>query len=106
MLVWNDLEPAEKLKVYDKGITVQRGEQEKRSRLLVSYRSGDMFAPHVDQTEALSLMVKEFACCIKENRPALTDGKAGLHVLRVLEAAERSIKADGANVHIQNSEEA
>ena len=106
MLVWNDLEPAEKLKVYDKGIIVKRGEKEERSRLLVSYRSGDMFAPHVDDTEALSLMVKEFTACIEENRLALTDGGAGLRVLRVLEAAERSIKADGANVRIQNSEEA
>jgi len=100
MLVWNDLDQAEQIKVYDKGIEVKQGEREKKERLLVSYRSGDMYSPRVDQTEALYMMVKEFEECIKENRPALTDGKAGLRVLKVLDAAERSIKADGANVRI------
>ena len=100
MLVWNDLDQAEKIKVYDKGIKVKQGEREQKERLLVSYRSGDMYAPKIDQVEALSLMVKEFADCIQENRSALTDGKAGLRVLRVLDAANRSIKADGANVRI------
>lgn len=105
MLVWNDLEPAEKIKVYDQGITVKQVEREERNRLLVSYRSGDMHAPRVDHTEALSLMVREFAACIEENRPPFTDGKAGLRVLRILAAAERSIKADGANVRIQYPED-
>lgn len=105
MLVWNDLEPAEKLKIYNKGITLKQGNHEERRRLMVSYRMGDMYAPQIDQTEALSLMVKEFATCIEENRPALTDGEAGLRVLKVLEASERSIKADGANVHISHSDE-
>jgi predicted dehydrogenase len=103
MLVWNDLDPAEKIKIYDKGIVVRQGAQEERNRLLVSYRSGDMHAPQLDHTEALSLVVREFASCIEEGRPALTDGEAGLRVLRVLEAAERSVKADGANVRIQYS---
>ena len=100
MLVWNDLDQAEKIKIYDKGIKVKQGEREQKERLLVSYRSGDMYAPRIDQVEALSLMVKEFADCIQENRPALTDGDAGLRVLRILDAANRSIKADGANVRI------
>jgi len=100
MLVWNDLDQAEKIKIYDKGIKVKQGEREQKERLLVSYRSGDMYAPRIDQVEALSLMVKEFADCIQESRPALTDGEAGLRVLRVLDAANRSIKADGANVRI------
>jgi predicted dehydrogenase len=100
MLVWNDLDQAEKIKIYDKGIEVKQGEREQKERLLVSYRSGDMYAPRIDQVEALSLMVKEFADCIQENRPALTDGDSGLRVLRILDAANRSIKADGANVRI------
>ena len=103
MLEWNDLEPDEKIKIYDKGITikqVKQEEQEERHSLLVSYRSGDMYAPYIKKVEALSLMVKEFADCIEENRPALTDGEAGLRVLRILEATQRSIKADGANVRI------
>jgi len=100
MLVWNDLDPAEKIKIYDKGINVKRDDHENRGRLLVSYRSGNMYAPHVSQTEALSLMVKEFASSINEKRSSLTDGEAGLRVLKILEATQRSIKADGANVRI------
>lgn len=100
MLVWNDLDPAEKIKIYDKGIDVKQDEREQKEQLLISYRSGDMYAPQIDLTEALSLVAKEFADCIGEGRPALTDGEAGLRVLRILDAAERSIKADGANVRI------
>ncbi|MBM4310898.1 MAG: Gfo/Idh/MocA family oxidoreductase [Deltaproteobacteria bacterium] len=100
MLVWDDLEPGETIKIYDKGIIVKHGEEEKRNRLLVSYRSADMYAPRVDDGEALAMMVKEFAEAVEANRPALTDGEAGLRVLRVLEATQRSIKADGANVQI------
>ena len=103
MLVWNDLNQGEKIKIYDKGIKVKQGERERKERLLVSYRSGDMYAPRIDQTEALSLVAKEFADCIDESRPPLTDGEAGLRVLRVLDAAQRSIKADGANVRIEYS---
>lgn len=101
MIEWNDLVPAEKIKVYDKGIELSPTEQDQRSRLMVSYRSGDIHSPQIDGTEALFLMVKEFADCITENRTPLTDGHSALRVLRVLEAAERSIKADGANVRIE-----
>jgi predicted dehydrogenase len=59
-----------------------------------------MYAPRTDQTEALKFVVKEFADCVTENRPVPTDGEAGLRVLRILDAAKRSIKADGANVRI------
>ena len=104
MLVWNDLEPAEKIRIYDKGIIVKQVEQEERRRLLVSYRSGDMYAPQVNDTEALSLVVSEFGACIEENRPALTDGEAGLRVLRILEAAETSVKTEGANVRLKYPE--
>lgn len=98
MLVWDDLDQAEKIRIYDKGIEVQKIDKEDRNRLLVSYRFGDMYAPRIDHTEALSLVVKEFADCIRGNRPALTDGRAGLRVLRILEAADKSIKAEGINV--------
>lgn len=100
ILVWNDIEQAEKIKIYDKGIEVQQGDREEKERLLISYRSGDMTAPRIDQTEALYSVVKEFSDCIVEARPAITDGRAGLRVLRILEATQRSIKADGANVRI------
>ncbi len=104
MLVWDDLDQAEIIKIYDKGINAKISEREKKRQFLISYRSGDMCAPRIEQTEALSLMVKEFADCIVEKRPALTDGEAGLQVLRILEASERSINADGANVRIEYSD--
>jgi predicted dehydrogenase len=100
MMVWNDLEQDEKIKIYNKGITVKQDAHEERNRLLVSYRSGDMYAPHFNDMEALSVMVKEFADCIAERRPALTDGEAGLRVLRILEATQKSIAADGANISL------
>ncbi len=105
MLVWNDLEPAEKIKLYDKGIHIKNGDAEKKEQLLVSYRSGDMYSPQIDQTEALSLVVREFAECIQENRTPLTDGESGLRILQILEASDRSIKADGANVLIDHRQE-
>lgn len=100
MIEWNDLVPAEKIKIYDKGIELSPAELDQKSKLMVSYRSGDIHSPQVDGTEALLRVVQEFADCIVENRQPLTDGQAALRVLRVLEAAERSIKADGANVRI------
>jgi predicted dehydrogenase len=100
MLVWDDLDQADKIKIYDKGIEINEEEHEEKRRLLVSYRSGDMYAPHIERTEALSLLVKEFAQSIEEDRPGRTDGKAGIRVLRVLEAAQKSIKAGGLNFPI------
>jgi predicted dehydrogenase len=100
MIVWNDMDPAEKLKIYNKGINIKAQNQEDRKRILVSYRSGDMYSPQYDNTEALAAVVKEFAMCIEENREPLTNGEAGLRILRILEAAERSIKADGDNIKI------
>jgi predicted dehydrogenase len=100
MLVWNDIDEAEKIKIYDKGIEVTERDFEQRERLLISYRSGDMHAPRVDRTEALALVVKEFADSILNKRPALTDGEAGLRVLRVLEAANLSMKAGGSSSQI------
>ena len=102
MLVWDDLEPAEKIKIYDKGIEVESDGRKQKEELMVSYRSGDMYAPHVDGTEALSLVVKEFAACITQKRPAHTDGEAGLRILRILEAADQSIKNGGMAVQVRN----
>jgi predicted dehydrogenase len=101
MIEWNDLVPAEKIKVYDKGIEFNSREQDQKSIFMVSYRSGDIYSPQIDGTEALLLVAKEFADCITEKRQPLTDGHSALRVLRILEAAERSIKANGANVHIE-----
>jgi predicted dehydrogenase len=93
MLVWNDLEPDEKIKVYDKGVDISSGEGV--YDLLVSYRSGDVWAPKVDATEALSRELGYFVDCVLENKEASNDGAAGLRVVRLLEAAEQSLKNRG-----------
>jgi predicted dehydrogenase len=98
MLVWNDLEPDEKIKIYDKGVQVKT--KEGKYNLLVSYRSGDMWAPRVEQTEALRLMVEKFADYIGNGGRAINDGVAGLRVVKLLEAATKSLKNKGEMVYL------
>jgi predicted dehydrogenase len=93
MLVWNDLEADEKIKVYDKGVSVTSVEGV--YDLLVSYRSGDVWAPKVDQTEALKAELAYFLQCIESGTNPANDGKAGLRVVRMLEAADRSLAERG-----------
>ena len=90
MLVWNDLDPAEKVRVYDKGADVKT--ELGVHQLLVSYRSGDMWAPKVEELEALQLETRYFLDCIKAGTKPFNDGQAGLRVVRILEAAEQSLK--------------
>lgn len=98
MLVWNDLEADEKIKVYDKGvdITSQQGVYE----LLVNYRSGDMWAPQIEQVEALRLELSYFVDCIMNNESPSNDGAAGLRVVNMLQAATESLRQRGALVHL------
>jgi predicted dehydrogenase len=96
MLVWDDIEPDEKIKVYDRGVDVSTGEGV--YNLLVSYRSGDIWAPKVEQTEALKLELDYFAQCIVGGRSPFNDGVSGLRVVRLLEAAERSLNNRGRTV--------
>jgi predicted dehydrogenase len=98
MLVWNDLEADEKVKVYDKG--VQMTSQEGVYDLLVSYRSGDMWAPKIEQTEALKVELKYFLDCIENDQKPFNDGVAGLRVIRLLEAAKVSLKRRGEIVSL------
>ncbi|MGA7849008.1 MAG: Gfo/Idh/MocA family oxidoreductase, partial [Terriglobales bacterium] len=98
MLVWNDLEADEKLKIYDKGVDVTS--QEGVYNLLVSYRSGDMWAPQVEQGEALKLELGYFVECINKNEVPFNDGYAGMKVVRMLEAANESLAKRGALVHL------
>jgi predicted dehydrogenase len=93
MLVWNDLEPDEKIKVYDKGVKITNGQA--LHELLVSYRSGDVWAPKVDGTEALKFELGYFLDCIRKNEAPTNDGLAGLRVVRLLESAEESLKNRG-----------
>jgi predicted dehydrogenase len=98
MLVFDDMENSEKIKVYDSGIEMKN--KEKIHEALVQYRIGDMYSPKVNQTEALSLGVKEFIGSIQEDRKPLTNGDDGLKVVKILEAAEKSIKAKGKIIEI------
>ena len=97
-LVYNDLDPIEKIKVYDSGITIGPDDPEGRRGLLISYRSGDVWSPHIPQKEALREMVEHFTDCVKNGKKPITDGEAGLRIVRLLEAAQRSIKAQGGRV--------
>jgi len=98
MLVWNDLEADEKLKIYDKGVDVKG--HEGVYNLLVSYRSGDMWAPQVEQVEALKLELDYFAECVTKGTKPFNDGCAGLKVVRMLEAASESLSKRGELVYL------
>jgi predicted dehydrogenase len=97
MLVWNDLEADEKIRVYDKGVHMNG---DGVYQLLVSYRSGDMWAPRVEQIEALNLEAAYFVECILNNQKPFNDGSTGLQVVKILEAADKSIKEKGRIVQL------
>lgn len=100
MLVWNDLEADEKIKIYDKGVQKKAANPEGVHNLLVSYRTGDMWAPQVERTEALTVEMRYFLECIRNNKRPFNDGHAGLRVVRMLEAADKSVKNRGAIVQL------
>jgi predicted dehydrogenase len=90
MIVYDDLEPSEKVKIYDRGVTLFP-QSEAAYELLVSYRSGDMRAPRLDVTEGLRTETLHFIDCIENNKRPETDGQAGLRIVRIVEAAEKSL---------------
>jgi predicted dehydrogenase len=98
MLVWNDLEADEKIKVYDKGVHITS--REGLYNLLVNYRSGDMWAPQVEQIEALRQELAYFIDCISNSHEPFNDGAAGLRVVKLLEAANQSVQKRGALVYL------
>jgi predicted dehydrogenase len=98
MVVWNDLEADEKVKVYDRGVDVtnRQGVYE----LLVNYRSGDMWSPQLEQVEALRKELAYFVECISTGQKPLNDGCAGLRVVKMLEAATESLSNRGSLVYL------
>ncbi len=98
MLVWNDLEADEKIKVYDKGVDVTS--RESSYNLRVNYRSGDMYAPRVEQGEALKTETEYFVRCVNTGERPVNDGKAGLRVVKLLEACNRSLEQNGQVVSL------
>jgi predicted dehydrogenase len=98
MLVWNDLEADEKIKIYDKGVEVKS--KEATYKMLVNYRSGDMHAPRVEQVEALKLETEYFIKCIDKTEIPINDGHAGLRVVKMLEACSKSLIKNGQQVKL------
>jgi predicted dehydrogenase len=98
MLVWNDLEADEKVKVYDKGVNMTS--REGVYELLVNYRTGDMWAPQLEQVEALRQELAYFVDCVSNDKAPFNDGGAGLRVVKMLEAASVSLSKRGSLVYL------
>ncbi len=96
-LVYNDLEPVEPIKIYDCGIQLDQS-TEARYGALLGYRMGDIWSPNLPREEPLQNLVQHFADCIRTGKAPLTDGEAGLRIVRILEAAQHSIKAQGGRI--------
>ncbi len=99
MVVWDDNQSIEKIKIYDTGIEVNKTDAEIYDTL-IQYRTGDMYAPKVPNKEALADEVNHFADCIMNSKTPITDGNAGLNVVKILEASEKSIKARGKEIKL------
>jgi predicted dehydrogenase len=99
MIVWNDLEADEKLRIYDKGV-YKKVNGEGVHELLVSYRMGDIWAPRLEQVEALKVEAKYFVDCVNNNTVPFNDGVAGLNVVRMLEAADASLAHRGGMIYL------
>jgi predicted dehydrogenase len=98
MIVFDDLDPSEKIKIYDKGILLAKTDKKVFYQNIIQYRIGDMYAPKIDQTEALKVLIDHIVDCIIKKKKPVTDGESGLRVVRILEAADKSIKKGGAKI--------
>ena len=104
MIVYDDLEPSEKIKVYDKGIVVDSrspSRRNKQDQLRVGYRTGDMWAPQLDLGEALAVELREFVGCVQNGTTPTADAQAGLRVVSILEAASQSLERAGAMIELE-----
>jgi len=101
MIVFDDVEPVEKIRVYDKGVVATT--QEGIYKTLIQYRTGDMYAPSFDTTESLAIVANEFINAIKNDTEPLTNGEAGIHMIKILEAAEKSIKNKGCIIELDQT---
>ena len=101
MVVYDDMDPSEKIKIYDRGVDIKGADSVYKA--LVEYRTGDMFAPHVAQTEALSLMTADFVNAIKTGTRPISDAQSGLNVVKLLEAADQSVKMGGLVIRLSGN---
>jgi predicted dehydrogenase len=99
MIVYDDIELSEKVKVYDRGITVNAN-PENVYNLMVGYRSGDMLAPHLETSEALNVEIRHLVDCIENGKRPITDGEAGLAVVQILENGSRSMREHGRPIEL------
>ena len=104
MIIYDDLEPTEKIKVYDKGITINPTPAEKYD-MRIDYRTADVLSPKLDGGEALSALVEEFSLAIRTGIPPVTDAASGLRVVSILEAADQSLRLRGTPVELSTHEE-
>lgn len=105
MIVYDDLEATEKIKVYDKGITVRRAEEDAH-QFRIGYRAGDMWAPHLPVKEALEMEAQHFIDCVRTGATPISNGATGLQVVEILEAASRSIAAQGSPIPLGDKHKA
>jgi predicted dehydrogenase len=96
MLVYDDLSPDERIKIYDKGLVLEDGPLADSHRMLAGYRTGDLYAPNVDGTEALQRVTGHFLDCIRKRRAPESDGQMGLRIVKILAAAQESLAANGS----------
>lgn len=99
MITYDDLEPSEKLKIYDKGVSFT-DDPKKIHEMRVGYRTGDMWAPKLDGSEALRIEGEHFVDCILNGKTPITDGRLGMRVVEVIEAATSSMRGRGETVHL------
>jgi predicted dehydrogenase len=102
MILYDDNNPSEKVKVYDKGVDLYVTKEE-LYRLKIQYRIGDMYAPKLEEFEALARGTEHFADCIMNGKKPMSDGEAGLEVVKVLVASKESLKKKGAPIEIGSS---
>ncbi|MGE5506084.1 MAG: Gfo/Idh/MocA family protein [Actinomycetota bacterium] len=100
MIVYDDMEHSEKIKIYDKGVTVSDIDRDTYNKVRVDYRTGDMWAPKLSMREALDLEVEEFVACVRDRTRPRVDGEFGLDIVRQLAACQASIDAGGERVEI------
>ncbi len=103
MIVYDDLEPSEKVKVYDRGVTLQEESDQEVYQMMVNYRLGDMWVPHLGVTEALQTEMRHFLRCIEHSERPVTDAEAGLRVVKILEAASQSMAEHGRTIELDAS---
>lgn len=98
MIVYDDMDAAEKVKVHDKGIVPESADRDTYDRVRVDYRTGDMYSPHVDRREALDLEAEEFLASVRTREPPLSDARFGVRIVRLLAACQESIKRNGEKI--------